>query len=157
MLHVIVHAAPRELTAGGDFIWRQQTLAALDCPATRLHAPLTVTFEAAFAQLERLPQMFCEPDGWFDWTSPPHSAVWQLAGQLHDRGPQLGHVEVKITGALPTERWDEFCAALGWPAQRLVLQLVSAGVVLEEASFRQLLELHRAAVIHDALGGGGDR
>lgn len=99
--------------------------------------PLAVSFEQVISAMETWPQMFCEPDGWFDWTSPPDVPAWQIAGQLHDRGKRLSHVEAKFTGLVPIERFEQLLAALGWPTEPLMFQLVREAAMLDEAAFRE--------------------
>lgn len=141
MWHVILHAAPRELVAGPVWASSDGPTPTLRIAPGDLQQPLPITFEAAISALEQLPQMFCEPDGWFDWTSPAQQPRWQIAGQLHDRGPALGHVEAKFDGAVTSQQLDQLLAALGWPAQELVFQIVRESIFLDEPSFRRLLRL----------------
>ncbi len=138
MWHVVLQAAPKHTTGGAS--WRRGELAisTLSLTASELQAPLPVTFETAIGALEQLPQMFCEPDGWFDWTSPPDQPRWQISGQLHDRGDALSHVEVKFDGAVSPTQLDAFLSAFGWPERALVFQLAREGVYLDEARFREL-------------------
>lgn len=126
MLHIALHAAP--------------TAALEQATPADWQSPLPVTFEAALAALETLPQMFCEPDGWFDWTSPPTERTWQIAGQMHDRGATLGHVEMKLTGAVPSERFTTLLTVFGWPEQPLAVQLVREARLISVDSLLQQLQ-----------------
>jgi hypothetical protein len=114
-------------------------LSSSDASQRLLLAGLGLPFEAAYAALSELPGMFCEPDGWFAWDSALGEPRWQIAGQLHDRGPELDHVEVKITGSPPEDRLSGFLAALGWPAARLTFVLVRSATVVDEPSWRRLV------------------
>jgi hypothetical protein len=97
---------------------------------------LGVTFEQAAERLERLPRLHLEPDGWFAWNSAADERRWEVAGQIHDRGPRVGHVEIKLEGVVPPMELDRLLAAFGWPESRLAFQLVREGVVVDEAGFR---------------------
>jgi hypothetical protein len=98
-------------------------------------SPLPVTFDAAYAALAELPRMFIEPDGSFVWTGAADDrSAWQVDGNLIDQGATLAYVELK--GACPEERFDTLLKALGWPAQPLLFQLPSEGVLLDEPAFR---------------------
>jgi hypothetical protein len=99
-------------------------------------APLSVSFDAALAELGLLPRLFIEPDGSFVWRgATAEGAAWQVDGNLIDRGDVLDYVELK--GVCPSERLDEILRALGWPAVPLTFQLSRFGVFLREEEFRR--------------------
>lgn len=107
--------------------------------------PLRVTFEAALAALESLPRLFIEPDGSFVWTGVTNDGQpWQVDGNLIDRGERLACVELK--GSCPDLQLDMLLAALGWPQEKLLFQLVQRGVRLDEMAFRQLAATDNGAV-----------
>jgi hypothetical protein len=100
-------------------------------------APLSVSFDDAFAALAALPRLFIEPDGSFVWTSHTSGdADWQVDGNLIDRGDVLACVELK--GRCPESRLTELLTALGWPDQPVRFQLVHSGATLDEPAFRRL-------------------
>lgn len=100
--------------------------------------PWSVTFDGAYAGLEKIHDLFIEPDGSFLLVSRPGEPKWQVEGNLYDQGVCLAHVEMK--GCCPAERLDELLRPLGWPAVPLVFQMVREGTTLTEAEFRQAAE-----------------
>jgi hypothetical protein len=99
-------------------------------------AALTVSFDAALAELAMLPRLFIEPDGSFVWTGETDGQPWQVDGNLIDRGDFLAYVELK--GRCPEERFNQLISAFGWPRLPLAFQLPRRGVTLHEAEFRAL-------------------
>src|SRR4051812_40193066 len=80
MLHVTIHAGPRDVACQAERLYQGQLVSPLALtPADWL--PLAVTFEQVAAALEVLPRMFFEPDGSFVWVSPDGEPHWQLDGQ----------------------------------------------------------------------------
>ena len=97
---------------------------------------LSARFEDVVANLSALPRLFIEPDGSFVWRGESADGqLWQLEGNLIDRGEVLDYVELK--GTCPSERVDDVLRALGWPEQALVFQLPRKGLLLSEAEFRR--------------------
>jgi hypothetical protein len=139
MLHVTIHAGPRDVACQAERQYQGQLVSPLAlAPGDWL--PLAVTFEQVAAALEVLPRMYFEPDGSFVWVAPEGEPHWQLDGQLQDRGAQLDYVELKGTCA------EAACAQL-WEilrgdAPRLVFQLVAEGVFVDEATATRLLSSH---------------
>jgi hypothetical protein len=104
-----------------------------------------VTFDAAFAELEKLERMFIEPDGSFVWTGVSgEGQAWQVDGNLIDRGDWLAYVELK--GHCPELQFDQILRALGWPGVSLSFELTRRGVVVEEQEFRRLAVNQAGAV-----------
>ena len=85
-----------------------------------------------------LPRMFIEPDGSFVWTGEQAGQSWQVDGVLYDEGPALSYVE--MSGRCPANEFDQFLAALGWPAAPVMFQLMEAGVFLSEPTFRSFAQ-----------------
>jgi hypothetical protein len=113
--------------------------------ATPLEAALSVSFDAVFVQLPRLPRFFIELDGSFVWRGKDaDGGEWQVDGNLIDRGDVLAYVE--LNGCCPGERLDELLRAVGWPGQALAFQLARRGVVLEEAEFRRQAAAEAGAI-----------
>ena len=105
----------------------------------RIESPpfaFAVTFDRASEILATLPRMFIEPDGSFVWAGELDGKSWQVDGVLYDEGPSLSYVE--LSGTCPPNDFDQFLAALGWPAAPVMFQLVEEGVFLGEAEFRQV-------------------
>lgn len=98
---------------------------------------LSVSFDAALAELAKLPRMFIEPDGSFVWRGTAEAGgPWQVDGNLIDQGAVLAYVELK--GCCPVEQFEQVLAAVGWPENRLAFQLPRLGIVLDETEFRRL-------------------
>lgn len=94
-----------------------------------------VTFDRASEILATLPRMFIEPDGAFVWTGEAGGQRWQVDGVLYDEGPRLAYAE--LAGRCPPNEFDQFLAALGWPAAPVMFQLVQEGVFIGEEQFRR--------------------
>lgn len=100
-------------------------------PAPRLG----LTFDQVAGQLAQLPRMDVEPDGTLLWTGEEAGGErWQIEGVLYDGGASLAHVELK--GSCPPGALDALLQALGWPQQRLLVQLPEQGVWLSVEQFR---------------------
>lgn len=104
-------------------------------PRSALSDPLAVGFDDALAGLGALDRMFAEPDGALVWTSDRDGVRWQVDGNASEKEGRVLLVDLK--GACPPEDFDRLLACFGWPAQRLLMQLVRAGVFLEEETFRR--------------------
>ena len=96
---------------------------------------MACSFEEAADRLKQLARMYCEPDGSFVWASPQGQPPWQVDGNLYDRAGSLLFVDLK--GTCPAEEFDRLLAALGWPASKLMFQLVREAVFLDETEFRR--------------------
>ena len=83
--------------------------------------------------------MFIEPDGAFVWRPLPSvSERWQVDGNLFDRGESLFYVELK--GSCPPEQFNALLACLAPVPIDFVFEWVERGLLMNEASFRQLAE-----------------
>ena len=99
-------------------------------------APLAVTFEQAAEALAQLQRMFVELDGSFVWVAEKEETRdWPLDGNLQDRNERLLLVDVK--GTCPSNQFDRLLRCIGWPATRLIFQLVREAVFLDEEEFRR--------------------
>ena len=106
---------------------------------------LPVTFDEAMAGLQSVPRLFIEPDGSFVWAGATQNGeAWQVDGNLIDRGDALAYVELK--GCCPEAQFDRLLATLGWPAAALAFQLPQRGVMLREATFRELAASEAGAI-----------
>jgi hypothetical protein len=107
--------------------------------------PLSVTFDEGLAALERLDRLFIEPDGSFVWRGAlADGGVWQVDGNLIDRGDCLSYVELK--GSCATEQFDMLLAAFGWPSATIIFQLPLQGEYLDESAFRQMAASEAGAI-----------
>jgi len=96
--------------------------------------PFTVGFDDVLERLGRLERMFVEPDGAIVWTGAVAGRNWQVDGNAWERDGQLASLDLK--GRCPPAAFDELLAACGWPAAPVMLQLVRAGVLLDDDTFR---------------------
>ena len=109
----------------------------------RTHDTFPVTFEQAVEQLNRLPRMFCEPDGAFVWVGGPPD--WQIDGNLYDGQSSLGYVE--LSGSCADRAWSEMLACFGHPDATVMFELPREGVFLEEAEFLRFAARNGANVM----------
>jgi hypothetical protein len=110
-----------------------------------LASALPVTFDQATAALQLVERLFLEPDGSFVWTgSTADGEVWQVDGNLIDRGDALAYVELK--GYCPDEQFARLLTAFGWREAPLTFHLQQCGVMLSEAEFRKLAAGEAGAV-----------
>lgn len=141
-----LHARPTEAASGGQFADDRGTWPVLAAPRESLGQPLAVGFDEALRRLADLPRLYVEPDGSFVWTSPAAERRWQVDGNLFERRGRVLLVDLK--GSCPAGEFDRLLAALGWPADSVMFELVRAGLFLDEDSFR------RHAAARGAAGDG---
>lgn len=103
-------------------------------PHDTLAVPLAMSFDDAIERLGRLERMYAEPDGSFVWASRREGLSWQVDGNVFDRSGRVVLVDMK--GNCPPADFDLLLSCFGWPAERLLFQLVRPAVFLEENSFR---------------------
>jgi len=107
--------------------------------------PLPVTFDQTIAALQQFERLFIEPDGSLVWTgSTQDGELWQVDGNLIDRGDALAYVELK--GRCPQDQFDRLLTAFGWPQATLAFNLPERGATLSEADFRRLAASEPGAV-----------
>ena len=135
LFHVTIHARSSDLRPGDAIDLDRRTYRPLAVAPGNLAGPLPVSLDEALEALAKLPQMFCEPDGWLACTSPPRSPRWEITGQLTEHDGRLHTLELK--GACPAERFDQILGTIGRPGTALVFQLLREGVYLDEAEFRR--------------------
>lgn len=107
-------------------------------------ARFAFTWEEAAARLERLPRMIFELDGSFvisgnyeragASSTPTDVNRWQVDGHLFDFAGRLYRVE--LHGRCPPAVFDDLLVCVGWPAQRVLFEMVREGVTLDEEGFR---------------------
>jgi periplasmic divalent cation tolerance protein len=96
--------------------------------------PLPVGFDEALERLGRLERMFVEPDGALVWAGTADGHPWQIDGNAWERDGRLLHLDLK--GRCPPAAFDALLTACGWPDGPVMMQLVRAGVLLDEETFR---------------------
>ncbi len=133
-----IHRRASEIKGRGEVAIDGAAVQTLDVSPAAANTSLHVTFDRAVEILAMLPRMFIEPDGSFVWTGNEDNELWQAEGVLYDAGPRLAYVE--MSGRCPPDEFDQFLAALGWPAVSLMFQWATAGVFIGEEDFRRLAE-----------------
>lgn len=134
--HATIHSRPDDVQTGPEVTLDGQSYRTVRVPHNVLGAAaFDCSFEAAAQALAALERLFCEPDGSFVWVSAQGAPAWQVDGNLYDKDQRLRFVDIK--GQVPAEQFDQLLAALGWPAARLLFQIVRAAVFLEEDEFRR--------------------
>lgn len=89
-------------------------------------------------RLEKLKQMFLEPDGAFVWRGQADGESWQLDGVIHDG---QGHVEsLELRCRLPSRILREFFAALEVADERLQIFDLEHGTIYRMVEFLALLD-----------------
>ena len=144
---ITLHALPAEPAPGPAFTDASGTWPTLAISKPALAVSMAAGFDDALADLAELERMYAEPDGSFVWTSSNDvetgdgtHARWQIDGNAYERHGRVLVVETK--GTCPVDVLDRFLAVWGWPEQPLAVQLVRAGVFVDEPTFRR----HAAAV-----------
>ena len=99
-----------------------------------LAVPMAIGFDESLDRLARLERMYAEPDGSFVWTSPHGGPWWQVDGNAFEKDGRVLLADLK--GSCPASAFDQLLAAFGWPQQAMMMQLVRAGVFLDESTFR---------------------
>ena len=132
---IAIHARPPEPRPGPVHVDAWGRWPTLMFAHEELANPLTVDFDAFLERLAACERMYAEPDGSFVWVSPREGLSWQVDGNAFERQGRLLSVDLK--GSCPGPEFDRILAACGWPAQRIMVQLVRAAVFLEEDVFRQ--------------------
>lgn len=132
---ITLHPLPHGVIAGPPLtdpwgIWPTIVL-----PAGAAGSTMASGFDEAFARLDALERAFVEPDGSFVWVGPGGEGRWQVDGNATERHGRVLAVEVK--GACPDSVLEAFLAVWGWPAERLAVQLVRAGVFVDVPTFRR--------------------
>ena len=133
--HVCIHPRPAAavpLVTHADAWGTWPTLA---CPREAMAGTFPVGVDAVLEGLAGLPRMYVEPDGAIVWTSGDPCSAWQVDGTLFERDGRLSACELK--GSCPAHAFDCVLTAFGWPATPVMVELVRAGVFLEEATFRR--------------------
>lgn len=144
---ISVHALQAGAPPGPDLIEGQGRWPTL-APAPDSPAALPVGGDECLQRLGSLPRLFVEPDGSFVWVGGSEDAAWQVDGQVHERDGCVLSVDLK--GRCPEPEFDRLLAALGWPTRPVMMQILRAGVFLDENAFRG----YAAAVFRGMRSGG---
>ena len=137
---VSLHPFSGAAIAGAPLVDRHGTWPTIVPPAESAGMTMASDFEEALAGRAALERAFVEPDGSFVWVGPGGEGRWQIDGNAYERHGRVLVVETK--GTCPVDVLDRFLAVWGWPGQPLAVQLVRAGVFVDEPTFRR----HAAAV-----------
>lgn len=128
---VVLHPLPGGLVAGERLADARGEWPTLLPPATG--ATFAVGFDEALARLDALGRAFVEPDGSFVWVGPGGEDRWQLDGNAWEREGRVASVDVR--GRCPVEELVRFLAVWREAREPLVVELVRAGVFLDEPTF----------------------
>jgi len=137
---VSLHPLPGDSIAGPPLVDPHGTWPTIVPPPAAAGMTMAADFETALDRLAALERAYVEPDGSFVWVGPGGEGRWQIDGNAYERHGRVLVVETK--GTCPEEILDRFLAVWGWPGQALAVQLVRAGVFVDEPTFRR----HAAAV-----------
>jgi hypothetical protein len=107
----------------------------LSVPRPLPSAPMAVGFDDAIDRLSAIERLYAEPDGSIVWTSPREGLRWQVDGNLFERDGRVLLVDLK--GTCPPAEFDRLLAVFDWPGQGVMMELVQAGVFLDERTFRR--------------------
>ena len=132
---VVVHPRPSAAVMSGEYLDAWGRWPVLQAPRESLVEPFPVDFEAVLTGLDRLPRMFVEPDGAVVWRSSHPDRFWQVDGTLSERQGRL--LAAELTGRCPAAEFDRLLATFGWPEVAVMFQVVRAGVILDEPTFRR--------------------
>ena len=132
---ISLHARPPEARPGPVHVDRWGSWPTVVIAHQDLVNPLEVEFDAFLERLATFERMYAEPDGSFVWVSAREGLSWQVDGNALERRGRLLAVDLK--GSCPAGDFDRLLAALGWPGQPVVVQLVRAVVFLAEDVFRE--------------------
>jgi hypothetical protein len=132
---VSLHPLPDGAVAGSPLVDPRGTWPTIVPPAEAAGLTMTSDFELALERLAALERAFVEPDGSFVWVGPGGEGRWQIDGNAYERHGRVLVVEAK--GNCPEDVLDRFLAVWGWPTQALAVQLVRAGVFVDEPTFRR--------------------
>jgi hypothetical protein len=132
---VSLHPLPGDAIAGTPLVDPRGIWPTIVPPADAAGMTMTSDFEAALSRLAALERAFVEPDGSFVWVGPGGEGRWQIDGNAYERHGRVLVVETK--GGCPEDILERFLAVWGWPGQALAVQLVRAGVFVDEPSFRR--------------------
>ena len=128
-LDLSIHARPPAAALDDAIKVHGQNVRPISIGTGVAREPFSISFEDAAEQLAALDAMIhFEPDGWFIWHSPKdEQPVWQINGNLYDRGGQLWYVPLR--GTCPEGVFRRMLAVLAdEPEARLMFELTQAGV-----------------------------
>jgi hypothetical protein len=132
---VSLHPFPGGAVAGLPLVDPRGTWPTIVPPADAAGLTMASDFELALERLAALERAFVEPDGSFVWVGPGGEGRWQIDGNAYERHGRVLVVETK--GTCPEDVFNRFLAVWGWPEQALAVQLVRAGVFVDEPTFRR--------------------
>lgn len=115
----------------------------------------TVGFDEALSRLDALGRAFVEPDGAFVWVGTGGPGRWQVDGNAWERDGRIHAVDVR--GTCPLDELLRLLAVWRGPDERLAVEILRAGIHLDEATFlRHALARGAGTAPHDP-DGGADR
>jgi hypothetical protein len=132
---VAIHPRPGDVRPAGRHqdAWGDWQVLAVS-PGLAGHS-FSVEFEEAVERLAALERMFIELDGALVWRGECAGRAWQIDGNAWDRGGRLARIDVR--GCCPAPQFDRLLTACGWPADKMIVELLRAGLFLDEETFRR--------------------
>ncbi len=128
---VVLHPLPGLAVPGESLADSRGTWPTIFLPAPG--GTFAVGFDEALARLDALGRAFVEPDGSFVWVGPGGEGRWQLDGNAWERDGRVASVDVR--GRCPPEELARFLDVWRSPGERLAVEVVRAGVCLDEPTF----------------------
>jgi hypothetical protein len=133
-VRISLHVLTNRVSSGPLAQLRGSLLPTLIAPADLARDSFVVSSESVFAELDRWPRCYVEPDGSFVWRSPEgEQPAWQWDGHLHDQNDKL--LQIDLHGSGPQESFEQLLRLLDWPTTEVLVQLTEEGVFIDLASF----------------------
>lgn len=146
---VVLHPLPAGTVPGSPYVDARGSWPTVRLPVPRDGRTFSVGFDEALARFDRLGRAFIEPDGSFVWVGPGGEGRWQVDGNAWERSGAVASVDAR--GRCPVEELARFLDVWRERGEGLAVELVRAGVCLDEATFLR----HAVAPSADADGAGG--
>jgi len=129
---VALHPLPDGAAAGAGFRDGRGTWPTIVLGVTG-ERTFAVGFDEALARVDALGRAFVEPDGSFVWVGAEGDARWQVDGNAWERDGAV--VRVDVRGRCPVADLRRFLDVWRGPGERVAVELVRAGVWLDEPTF----------------------
>lgn len=130
---VVLHPGPKVAMAGPVHRDAWGTWPTIMLSRDAFAGTTTVSFDEALAGLDAKGRAFVEPDGAFVWVGPGGPKHWQVDGNAWEREGRVHAVDAK--GSCPLAALHRFLEVWRGPEERLAVELIRAGVHLDEPTF----------------------
>lgn len=142
---VVLHPVAPGTRPGETHVDTRGSWPTIRLPVDGAGVTTSIGFDDALARLDALGRAFVEPDGAFVWVGPGGPGRWQVDGNAWERDGRVHAVEAR--GCCPLAELRRFLAVWRGPDESLAVEVLRAGIHLDEATFL------RHAV---SRGAGGD-